>query len=341
VVAIVLLLSGIFILTSVYFNLLTPGLAVFFTFIILTFLNFLATAREKTYIRNAFSHYLSTDVINELILDPSKLNLGGDEKQLTAMFTDVKGFSSISEQLTPTHLVQLLNSYLTEMSNLVLEMRGTIDKYEGDAIICFFGVPIAFEDHAHRACLAAVRMKKIEKILNEHLLKENLSPGPLLTRIGINTGAMVVGNMGTAKKMDYTIMGNSVNLASRLEGVNKIYGTWTIISENTFNEYGKDFTTRTLDRVRVVNIKQPVRLYELIDEKGALDSEMEQALETYHAALELFEKRDWDSAHKQFKEVVKLLPGDGPSDFFIKRCIQYKRKGPEKDWDGVFNLTTK
>ncbi len=341
VIAIIILLGAFFIITSVYLNVLTPTIAVFFTFIILTFFNFLETAREKTYIRNAFSHYLSTDVINELILDPSKLNLGGEEKRLTAMFTDVKSFSSISEQLTPTDLVKLLNSYLTEMSNLVLDLRGTIDKYEGDAIICFFGAPIAYEDHAHRACLAAVRMKKVEKFLNEHLLKESLSPGPLLTRIGVNTGEMVVGNMGTANKMDYTIMGNSVNLASRLEGVNKIYGTWTIMSENTYNECGKEFLTRKLDRVRVVNIKQPVRLYELIDEKGEADPKLKEALEIFHAALELFEKRDWDKAQKRFKETDKLLPGDGPSAFFIRRCTQYKRKGPEKDWDGVFNLTTK
>jgi adenylate cyclase len=184
-------------------------------------------------------------------------------------------------------------------------------------------------------------MKKVERILNEHLLKENLSPGPLLTRIGVNTGEMVVGNMGTANKMDYTIMGNSVNLASRLEGVNKIYGTWTIMSENTYNECGKEFLTRKLDRVRVVNIKQPVRLYELIDEKGEADPKLKEALEIFHAALELFEKRDWDKAQKRFKETDKLLPGDGPSAFFIRRCTQYKRKGPEKDWDGVFNLTTK
>ncbi|MBN1799812.1 MAG: CHASE2 domain-containing protein [Spirochaetales bacterium] len=341
VVLIVVLISMVFIFTSVYFNLLTPTLAVFLTFLILTILNFLETAREKTFIRDAFSKYLSADVVNELILDPSKLNLGGEEKQLTAIFTDIKGFSSISEQLTPSHLVQLLNSYLTEMSNIIMELHGTIDKYEGDAIMCFFGAPIPLEDHAHRACLSAVRMKKMEKILNEHLLKENLSPGPLLTRIGINTGPMVVGNMGTAENMDYTIMGNSVNLASRLEGVNKIYGTWIIMSENTYQECGKDFVTRKLDRVRVVNIKQPVRLYELIDEKDGKDAKLKEALEIYNTALELFEQRDWDKANKQFKEVVKLLPDDGPSDFFIKRCAQYKRKAPEKGWDGVFNLATK
>jgi adenylate cyclase len=341
VIAIILLLGAFFIITSVYLNVLTPTIAVFFTFIVLTFLNFLETAREKTYIRSAFSRYLSTDVINELILDPSKLNLGGEEKRLTAMFTDVKGFSSISEQLTPSDLVKLLNSYLTEMSDIVLELHGTIDKYEGDAIICFFGAPIAYEDHAHRACRAAVHMKKAEQQLNARLSKDNLSPGPLLTRIGINTGEMVVGNMGTANKMDYTIMGNSVNLASRLEGVNKIYGTWTIMSENTHNECGTEFITRKLDRVRVVNIKQPVRLYELIDEKGEADPKLREALDIFHAALELFEKREWDAAQKRFKETDRLLPGDGPSAFFSKRCAQYKRKGPEKDWDGVFNLTTK
>jgi adenylate cyclase len=341
VIAIVLLLSIFFILTSIYFNLLTPSLSVFFTFIILTFLNFLATAREKTYIRNAFSHYLSNDVINELILDPSKLILGGEEKNLTAMFTDIRSFSSISEQLTPSQLVQLLNAYLTAMSDIILELRGTIDKYEGDAIICFFGAPIPFADHARRCCLAAIKMKKMEQELNERLLKESLSPSTLHTRIGINSGNMVVGNMGTTKKFDYTIMGHSVNLASRLEGVNKLYGTWSIISENTFKECGDDFALRKLDRVRVINIKEPVRLYELIDEKSALSSSIKESFAIFHSALELFEKRDWEKALKQFKEVQKLIPGDGPAEFFIKRCLQYKRKPPEDSWDGVFNLTTK
>ncbi|MFP4068233.1 MAG: CHASE2 domain-containing protein, partial [Spirochaetaceae bacterium] len=198
VATVVFLATGslFFIQTGTYFPLLTPTLSIFFTFLSITAVKFIETAKERSFIKNAFSHYLSTDVINDLISDPSKLSLGGEKKYLTAFFTDVKGFSTISEQLDPTDLVKLLNSYLTEMSNIILDQRGTIDKYEGDAIISFFGAPVEYTDHAARACRSALRMKRMEAILNEHVTSENLSPNPLHTRIGINTGEMVVGNMG-------------------------------------------------------------------------------------------------------------------------------------------------
>jgi len=320
-------------------------LSVFFTLFAVILIKFLVLEQEKSFIRNAFSHYLSTDVINELITDPEKLNLGGEEKYLTAMFTDIRGFSTISEQITkkhgPTHLVQLLNAYLTEMSNIVLDLKGTIDKYEGDAIIAFFGAPVVYDDHPARACLSAVRMKKMEMHLNDHFINENLSPSRLDTRIGINTGQMVVGNMGTDQKMDYTIMGPSVNLASRLEGVNKQYGTWVLISEETYNTGGKGFTARQMDRVRVVGVEEPVRLYELIDEKSSTDADTLEAVELFHKGLDLFESRQWDAAVAQFHKVEKILPGDGPSEVFIKRCQGFIKKPPPASWDGVFNLGVK
>jgi adenylate cyclase len=171
----------------------------------------------------AFSRYLSPVIINELIADPGKLNLGGEKRIMTAMFTDLQGFSSISEQLDPVQVVRLLNRYLTTMSAVIMENMGTIDKYEGDAIIAFFGAPVYREDHAALACRSALGIKKAEQALNAVIISEGLSSAPLFTRIGINTGEMVVGNMGAENKMDYTIMGNAVNLASRLEGVNKQY----------------------------------------------------------------------------------------------------------------------
>jgi adenylate cyclase len=333
--------SLFFIFTGMYFNLLTPSLSVFLTFLVLTVFKFIRTEQERSYIRNAFGHYLSTEVINNLLNDPDKLKLGGEKRYITAMFTDVKGFSTISEKLDPTDLVSLLNEYLTTMSDTVLDLRGTIDKYEGDAIICFFGAPVEFEDHAARACRAAVLMKKLEHGLNERFLENGQTPNPLLTRIGINTGDMVVGNMGTIKKMDYTIMGNSVNLAARLEGVNKQYGTWILMSQSTYDNGGKEFTTRQMDRVRVVGIDEPVRLYELIDEKDQTDSQTVEAIEIFHQGQEYFENKEWDRAIKQFDQVLKIIPGDGPAQRFSDRCKQYKQKPPPDSWDGVFNLTVK
>ncbi len=333
--------AGFFIVTGVYINILTPVLSVFVTVILIFILNFFTLEKEKSFIKNAFSHYLSPDVINDLVSNPEKLNLGGEKKRLTAIFTDVQGFSTISEKLDPTDLVKLLNAYLTEMSNTILDLRGTIDKYEGDAIIAFFGAPVEYDEHSANACLSAVRMRRVEKKLNEYFLKEQMSPVPLFTRIGINTGDMVVGNMGTPKKMDYTIMGNAVNLAARLEGVNKQYGTGILVSEETYKSGGADFTARQLDRVRVVGINTPVRLYELIEEKSMTDTETLEAMDIFYSALNIFEDRDWVKAQKTFSKVLKIIPEDGPSKKYIQRCKDNMEKPPSKDWDGVFSLTMK
>ncbi|MFP4483332.1 MAG: CHASE2 domain-containing protein [Spirochaetaceae bacterium] len=330
-----------FLLTRNYPPMIAPLVAGGLTFIGLTAFKFIQTAQERSYIRNAFSHYLSSDVISDLISDPNKLRLGGEKKHLTAFFTDVKGFSTISEKLDPESLVSLLNEYLTAMSDTILEMRGTIDKYEGDAIISFFGAPIDLPDHARRACLSAVRMKRVEQDLNERLLEAQRTPGPLLTRIGINSGEMVVGNMGTLQKMDYTMMGNAVNLAARLEGVNKQYGTWILASEATRNEAGDHFAYRKLDRVRVVGIETPVRLFEVVEEQSQIDPLVKEALDTFHEGLNLFENREWEEARKRFQDVLSARPGDGPATFFAKRCAEFQKKAPPANWDGVFNLSSK
>jgi adenylate cyclase len=332
---------GAFVTTGIYLPPVVPLFSVFFTFIALTVVKFLETAKDRAYIKNAFSHYLSTDVINDLLSDPDKLRLGGEKKHITALFTDVRGFSAISEQLDPSALVSLLNEYLTEMSDLIMAQRGTIDKYEGDAIISFFGAPIDFDDHAERACRAAVRMKKAERELNRRFNEEKLSPKPIFTRIGINTGEMVVGNMGTAQKMDYTIMGNSVNLAARLEGVNKQYGTWVLVSETSYLEGGSDFAVRRLDKVRVVGITEPVRLYELVDEKREIPSHMEEAIEIFEEGLKRFEEWKWAEAKGLFRQVLDIIPQDGPAEFYIGRCDKFIKKAPPANWDGVFNLTLK
>lgn len=331
----------IFWITGIYIPILTPVLTTSASFIALTILNFLSTSQEKTFIRNAFGQYLSNEVINDLLDNPEKLNLGGEKKNLTAIFTDVKGFSTISEAMDPTDLVNLLNMYLTEMSDLIMEQQGTIDKFEGDAIISFFGAPASFSDHAYRACLASVQMKRAENIMNVKIDEEKLSPYPLLTRIGINTGDMVVGNMGTARKMDYTIMGNAVNLAARLEGVNKQYNCWKLISSMTADELGDDFLLRKLDRVRVVGINEPVRLFELVDERVLANEQSLEIVDIFHDALEKFENKNWIEAAELFQKILSLDPEDGPSGIYIKRCEEYKKKSPPANWDGVFNLTSK
>ncbi len=337
----VIALLAVFMITKTYVGVAVPFASVSATFLSLSAITFLSTIREKSFLRSAFSRYLSPEVINEIIADPSKLNLGGEKRHMTAIFTDIKGFSTISEQLDPTDLVNLLNLYLTAMSNIVLEHRGTIDKYEGDAIIAFFGAPIPMDDHATLACKTAIRMKQAENKLNERIKQEGLSPTPLFTRIGINTGDMIVGNMGTPNKMDYTVMGNAVNLAARLEGVNKQYDTKGIlISEHTRQMIYDDFVIRRLDRVRVVGVNTPLRLYELLAIASEASPSLVALVALWEQAIDEFESRDFAGARAKFAEIAEKDPDDRVAVLYRDRAAELE-KSPPTDWDPIRNLTQK
>jgi len=341
--AILLVVTGLTLLfhfTGIFANPLLTVFAMIVAVILREIVSYAYSEREKQFIRRAFSTYVSGDVVKEIISDPSRLQLGGTMRHMTALFTDVEGFSTISEQLDPESIVGLLNRYLTFMSDAILEEKGTIDKYEGDAIIAFFGAPVPIDDHATRACLSAIAMKRIEAALNKKVLEDKLSPTPLLTRIGINTGDMVAGNMGTGKKMNYTIMGNAVNLAARLEGVNKKYGTWIIISDDTLRETDNRFLTRKLDRVRVVGINEPVGLHELLELEDVASTEQKKMVQVFHQALEYYESRKWNNAIAGFREAKSLEKG-GPSAIYLRRCTTFLDRPPPDTWDGVNNLTEK
>jgi adenylate cyclase len=333
--------------TGFFFNPLLTVFSMVSGIIVSEIISYTESEREKQFIKKAFSTYVSDDVVKEIIANPSRLQLGGIKHHMTAIFTDIKGFSAISEKLDPEKLVTLLNLYLSAMSDVMLEKKGTIDKFEGDAIVAFFGAPNELPDHALRACLSAITIKNIEKELNKKIMEENLSPAPLLTRIGINTGSMVAGNMGTGNKMNYTIMGNAVNLAARLEGVNKQYGTWILASEDTVRETEGKILTRMLDRVRVIGINEPLRLYELINTMENAGQEEKTLVEIFHQALECYEARQWEKAAEGFSDALEketrlaLNPGGGPSAIYLERCGKFKVKPPEDDWDGVHNLTEK
>jgi adenylate cyclase len=326
--------------TGVFFNPLSTIFAMVTAIILREIISYAGSEREKQFIRKAFSTYVSDDVVKEIIADPSRLQLGGTKRHMTAIFTDVQGFSTISEKLDPESLVSLLNRYLTFMSDAILEEQGTIDKYEGDAIIAFFGAPMPLPDHALRACESAISMRRIEVDLNKKIMEEKLSPSPLLTRIGINTGDMVAGNMGTGNKMNYTIMGNAVNLAARLEGVNKQYGTWILASDDTVRETEGRILTRRLDRVRVVGINEPVRLHELLEMSDMATPEQQKLVKIFHEALDYFENRKWKEALRGFEEANSIENG-GPSAVYLKRCKTYSEYPPPDEWDGVTNMTEK
>ena len=327
--------------TGVFLGPLGTVFAMLSAVIVREILSYAGSEKEKSFIRSAFSTYVSGDVVKEIIANPARLQLGGTKRHMTAIFTDVKGFSGISEQLDPEELVSLLNRYLSAMSDVVLAEKGTIDKYEGDAIIAFFGAPLDLPDHALRACVSAITMKKIEAELNKTIMEHKLSPLPLLTRIGINTGDMVAGNMGTGNKMNYTIMGNAVNLAARLEGVNKQYGTWILASHDTVRETGGHVLARRLDRVRVVGINEPVRLCELLDTMENAAPEDRKLVEVFHQALDDFEQRNWQRAADGFTEALAIRAEDYPSKMYLERSERFVDNPPYDSWDGVYNLTEK
>jgi adenylate cyclase len=339
--ALILGISFILFLRGIFLGPLGPALSLLFTVIIRETLAFVTSERDKQFYRKAFATYTSEAVAEQIAQNPSLLQLGGSKRQMSAIFTDIRGFSTISEKLSPEELVTLLNRYLTVMSDVVLDNEGTIDKYEGDAIIAFFGAPLEQPDHALRACLSAIKMKRLENELNKTVLEEKLTPLPLLTRIGINTGDMVAGNMGTDKKMNYTIMGDAVNLAARLEGVNKQYDTWILASEETVRETGGRILTRRLDRVRVVGKREPVQLYDLVNTMEDATENEKKLVKVFHRALDMFDARDWNAAKTNFGLILKHFPGDGPSKIFFERAETYRQNPPAADWDGVVNLTTK
>jgi len=334
---------GVFLMSvfRIYLEMLVPLVSVFKTFILISILRFIFSEQEKSFIRKAFTMYLSSEVVNEIVENPNLLRLGGQEKNITALFTDIKSFSTLSEKVTPEHLVEILNKYLTVMSDIVLDQKGTIDKYIGDAIVSFFGAPLDLPDHATRACYAAIRMKQAEDKLNEELMATGDIPMPLYTRIGINTGAMVVGNMGTDNKMNYTIMGNDVNMAARLEGVNKQYGTWILVAESTWNETKGLFVGRRLDRVRVLGIDKPVQLYNILGVRAEADNELLSMVDNFHVARDLYLNRQFKDAAEGFASVLKSNPSDYATKIFMERCRELAKTGVPDNWTDVISMVTK
>lgn len=300
---------------------------------------FIEERREKSFITDAFGQYLSPDVIEALVQDPDKLSLGGERREMTAYFSDIQGFSTISESLTPDELVNLLNKYLTAMCDIISHHNGTIDKFEGDAIIAFWGAPLDQPDHAKLSCFATIDMQKELVRLRQEWIKEGLPK--VLVRMGVNSGPMVVGNMGSQSRMDYTIMGDSVNLAARLEGANKFYKNFSMISENTYKLAKDSLDVRELDTIRVVGKNEPIVVYDLLDRKNETEGKMADMVEIYLKGLDLYKQKDFKSAITVFESAIKLFPQDGPSLTYIARCNTFLKNPPSDDWDGVFTHTEK
>jgi class 3 adenylate cyclase len=301
---------------------------------------FSTAEKKRKFIKSAFEHYMNPAVVDQIAANPDMLELGGKEMVLTAFFSDVGGFTTISEQLTPHQLVELLNEYLTAMTDIVLKYDGLLDKYEGDAIMAVFGAPIHFPDHATKACYAALEM---QERLREMRAKWKSEGRPeLKARIGLNTGSMIVGNMGSLTRFDYTVMGDSVNLASRLEGVNKQYSTDIMISQFTLELCKPDVVVREIDLIRVQGKTEPVTIYEVLARvNDGLPEDMKSVVEHYSRGLEAYRRRVWETGIEEFRRALEIKPDDGPSLTYLKRCSEYLSAPPSDDWDGVYIMITK
>lgn len=312
-----------------------PEIAVIITVTLSLVVNFATEGVHKQFIKNAFMQYLNPAVIEQILQNPEKLKLGGVKRELSIFFSDVQGFTSISEALDPEALTALLNDYLSAMTDIIHEEGGTVDKYEGDAIIAFWNAPLDVPDHAYRAVRAALRcqakLAELRPVYKERTGKD------LFMRVGLNTGFAVVGNMGSKDRFDYTMLGDSVNLAARLEGVNKEFGTYTMVSAETMKQAGDAFGYRELGRVAVVGKKEAVVIYEPM-EKPEFDNNTE-TIKNFLKGLEDYYSGNFDSAIETFSETKAIDP---PSSKYIAKCEELKESGVEKEgWTGVWVMTSK
>jgi adenylate cyclase len=318
----------------------SPSLAVIGGYFATTAYHFISERRQRLLIKSMFSTYVNPSVVDQLIANPERLRLGGQREELTVLFSDIEGFTSISEELESEVLVALLNDYLSKMAKVILRNTGTLDKYVGDAIVAFWGAPIPQQDHALRACMAALQMQEVLAAMN-NLWAQQQKP-IFRTRIGINTGEMVVGNMGGAEKVNYTVIGDSVNLASRLEGANKQYGTGIMVSQRTYELVKQKILGRNLDRIVVKGRSEPVTICELIQLRDRpVAGDLEKFLQLYAGAHVLYLQRQWAAAIKKLEEALAIRPNDRPTKLYIERARLYQTQPPPKKWDGVFIMKTK
>jgi adenylate cyclase len=336
----ILIAQQLFSSLRVWLNIVYPLAVLTFTYTALTLYHYMTEERERRKIKQAFRHYVSPVVIEEILKDPARLKLGGQEKVITVLFSDLAGFSGYSERYPPNEMISILSEYFETMTEQVFAHQGTLKEYVGDELMAIFGAPLDQADHAQRACAAALAMRDRLRALRQEWASNGRPP--LAARTGINSGVMLVGNIGSRYRFSYGALGDQVNLGSRLEGLNKMYGTEIILGENTARLVESSFLLRELDMVKVVGRKQPLRIYELVGKPDdSLPEERKQSLKYFAAGLEAYRRQLWEDAIALFNQSLAVWPGDAPSRIMAERCRIYQVECPPGDWDCVFEHTSK
>ncbi len=320
-------------------NLSLPLICAGSSYVLATVYNLVFEKKKARQIRQAFEHYLTSSVMEEILKDPDKLQLGGERREITVMFGDIAGFTTFSEGRSATEVARVINEILTRLTRCVFDYQGVLDKYIGDALVAEFGIiPVEPGHHARRACYAAIDMRREIEKLHEEWEK---SGTPLLDfRIGLHTGWAATGNMGSEILFDYTALGDTVNLGSRLEGANKVYGTKMMISEPTREQAGDKIVTRRLDSIIVKGKEEPIAVYELIGRQGEVADEKIELIKKYERAFNLYSRREFEKAHELFEDILSDHD-DPPSCVFLKKTEELLDNPPPVDWQPVTKLTAK
>jgi adenylate cyclase len=308
-------------------------------YLVSPFVHYWRTWQEKTFIRRAFAMYLAPQVVNRLLEQPDRLNLGGEAVEATVLFSDLAGFTTFSERLTPHQVIALLNRYLGRFSEIVFDHQGMIDKFIGDAVMAVWGVPLAQADHAGQACRTALAMERAVEELKRR--EVGLTGLTVEVRVGLNSGPMVAGNVGASRFFNYTVLGHEVNLASRLEGLNRVDGTRIILGQGTAELVAEAFELRELDRVRVKGQATPVTVHELQAPKGGLDQVQAEVNRLYALGRRAYLARRFAEAAGLFDQAQALRPQDGPSRAMAGRCRAYLAAPPEPGWEGIYDAQEK
>jgi adenylate cyclase len=292
--------------------------------------------KEGLFVKDTFKRYLAASVVEHIIKNPESLKLGGEERELTVFFSDMSGFTAAAEAMEPQKLVGLLNEYLGAMTDSIFLQEGTLDKYEGDAVMAFWGAPVAQTDHARRACWAALDNRSRLRELCRDWEKRGLPVFDI--RIGINTGRMVVGNVGSPAHMGYTVLGDAVNTAARLEQANKLYGTHILVSEATRLAAGGAVEAREVDSLALRGKKQALNVYELLGLAGQVSEARQRGYANYAQGLAAYRAQRWDEAEKALRAALSVLGEDKASSVILQRVLVFREHPPPGVWDGVFRV---